>query len=219
MKLADGDRLLFIGDSITDCGRAWPVGERAGLGDGYVALVDSLLAAWYPERHVRVLNTGIGGNRVTDLRARWQSDVLDLKPDWLSVMIGINDVWRHFDSPFEPHQVAIDLYENTYHALLERTRPMLKGLVLVTPYYLESNRSDPMRRRMDQYGEVVKRLAAGLGAILVDVQAAFDRYLAHRPARSLADDGIHVDQTGHTIIARTWLTTIGFDWEQAGTHD
>jgi lysophospholipase L1-like esterase len=219
MKLADGDRLLFIGDSITDCGRARPVGERAGLGDGYVAQVDSLLAAWYPERRVRVLNTGVGGNRVTDLKARWRPDVLDLKPDWLSVMIGINDVWRHFDRPFMPHQVPIDLYASTYRALLEQTRPRLKGLVLITPYYLEPNRSDPMRRQMDAYGQVVKTLAAEHGAILVDAQAAFDRYLAHRPARSLCDDGIHVDRTGHAIIARTWLTAIGFDWDLAGTRD
>ncbi|HSJ57220.1 MAG TPA: SGNH/GDSL hydrolase family protein [Anaerolineae bacterium] len=212
MKLADGDRLLFIGDSITDCGRGRPVGQGGRLGDGYVALVDSLLAAWYPERRIHVLNTGVSGNRVTDLKARWREDVLDLSPGWLSVMIGINDVWRQFDSPFETHQVSLDLYEATYRALLERTRPRLEGLVLATPYYVESNRSDPMRIQMDEYGAVVKRLAGELGAVLVDVQAAFDRYLAHRPARSLCDDGIHVNQAGHTIIARAWLTAAGLDW-------
>ena len=81
--------MLFIGDLITDCGRTRPLGQRSGngLGQGYVSLIDSILGAAIPERPLRVLNTGIGGNRVTDLAARWQTDVLDLEPHWLSVMI------------------------------------------------------------------------------------------------------------------------------------
>jgi lysophospholipase L1-like esterase len=215
MKIQDGQTLLFIGDSITDAGRAYPVGLRAGLGEGYVAFVDSLLSAILPERRIRVLNTGISGNRVTDLEARWQRDVLDLRPDWLSVMIGINDVWRQFDSALDPGQVGIDRYEAVYRALLGRTRPALKGLALLTPYFIEANASDPMRKRMDEYGRVVKRLAAEFDAVFVDTQAAFDRYLAHRPSQSLCGDRVHPNKTGHMILAKAFLTGVGLEWRPA----
>lgn len=208
MKIHDGQSILFTGDSITDCGRVRPVGTGAGLGDGYVALVDSLLAAWYPERRIRVLNTGINGNRVIDLEMRWQTDVLDLAPDWLSVMIGINDVWRQFDNQHDPDQVTIERYETTYRKLLEQTRQGLNGLILMTPYLIEPRLSDCMRERMDAYGMVVEQLACEFDAVFVNVQAAFDLYLTHRPAQSLCDDRVHPNKTGHMIIALSFLTAI-----------
>lgn len=212
MKLQANQTIEFIGDSITDCGRVRPVGKKAGLGEGYVAFVDGLLQARYPERGIRVLNTGISGNRITDLEARWQSDVVDLHPDWLSIMIGINDVWRQFDSALEPGQVLIDHYERVYRSLLNCTRPGLKGLVLMTPYFIEPNFSDPMRECMDRYGEVVKKLATEFDAVLVDVQAAFDRYLEHSPSQSLCGDRVHPNKTGHMIIARAFLNAVEFEW-------
>lgn len=212
MKLVNGQAILFTGDSITDCGRT---GIRAGLGEGYVAFVDSLLAACYPQDHIGVLNTGISGNRVIDLESRWQQDVLDLRPDWLSVMIGINDVWRQFDDALDHDQVTIERYETTYRRLLTQARPELKGLVLMTPYFLESNVADPMREQMDAYGRVVERLSVEFNAVLVDVQAAFDKYLLHRPTQSLCGDRVHPNKTGHMIIARAFLTAVEFDWNLA----
>jgi lysophospholipase L1-like esterase len=214
MKIENGQSILFTGDSITDCGRVRPVGFGNGLGEGYVAFANSLLASFYPERSIRILNTGISGNRVIDLEARWQTDVLDLTPDWLSVMIGINDVWRQFDSPQDPNQVSIERYETTYRKLLEQTRRSLKGLVMMTPYFIEPNPSDPMRNLMDAYSMVVKKLAQEFDAVFVDVQAAFDQYLAHRPNQSLCGDRVHPNKTGHMIIAKAFLTAIGFDWER-----
>ena len=215
MKIADGESILFIGDSITDCGRVRPLGQGAGLGESYVAFVDSLLAAFYPERHIRVLNTGTGGNRVTDLESRWQEDVIDLAPDWVSIMIGINDVWRQFDNPSDSCQVTIDQYEITYRTLLEQSRSKLKGLVLMTPYYIESNLSDPMRKQMDIYSAVVERLAFDFDAVFVNVQAAFDSYLVNRTTQSLCGDRVHPNKTGHMIMAKSFLTAIGFDWSLA----
>jgi len=219
MRIENGQSILFTGDSITDCGRARPIGAGAGLGEGYVALVDSLLATCYPQRRIRVLNSGIGGNRVIDLEARWQTDVLVLEPDWLSIMIGINDVWRQFDSQLDPNQVTIDRYETTYRKLLEQTRQDLKGLVLMTPYFIEPNLSDPMRERMDAYGMVVERLAHEFDAVFVSVQAAIDLYLAHRPTQSLCGDRVHPDKTGHMIIAKSFLTAMQFDWNLANNPD
>lgn len=209
MKLANGETLLFTGDSITDCGRVRPLGQRDGLGEGYVALVDAMLAARHPECRIRVLNTGIGGNRVIDLDARWQEDVLDLRPDWLSIMIGINDVWRQFDTPMDPNQVLIDRYETVFRGILERTRPTLKGLVLMTPYYIESAQTDPMRASMDRYGKVVERLAKEFDAVFVDVQAVFDQFLQHRPTQSLCGDRVHPNKTGHMVMAEAFLGAVG----------
>lgn len=212
MKLETGQTLLFIGDSITDCGRARPIAFDKDLGDGYVNLVNSLLSVWYPEKSIRIINTGIGGNRVTDLEARWQTDCLNLKPDWLSIMIGINDVWRHFDRSTDPKQVDIQNYESTYRKLLEQTRPNLTGLVLMSPFYIEANRDDPMRAMMDSYSEVVQNLAQEFDAVFVDVQGAFDQYLVHRPTQSLCGDRVHPNQAGHLIIAKAFLTAMGFEW-------
>ena len=185
MKLDNGQTILFTGDSITDCGRTHPIGERGGLGDGYVAEVDSMLSAWYPARVIRVLNMGISGNRIIDLERRWQSGTLDYKPDWLAIMIGVNDAWRQFDSISNPDQVDIQRYEVTYRKLLEQTRPGLSGLVLMTPFFLETNRSDPMRARVDEYSSVTERMANAYDAVFANVQAEFDRYLEHRPTQSL----------------------------------
>src|ERR1700677_1409337 len=118
MKLAPKTKLLMIGDSITDAGRARPIGEGRNdeLGRGYVALGDALLNSIYPEAAIRTINVGTSGNTVRDLKDRWQTDVLDLKPDWLSVMIGINDVWRQFDSP--PHH-EIHVHPGEYESTLD----------------------------------------------------------------------------------------------------
>ena len=201
--------LLFIGDSITDCGRDRPVGKRwNSLGEGYVSFVDSMLGAAMPETPVRVLNTGISGNRVTDLEARWKSDVLDLEPNWLSLMIGINDVWRQFDAESGAEQVGPEQYELVYRSVLAKTRPQLDGLVLMTPYCLETNREDPMRVKMDAYGAITKKLAADFDAIFVDTQAAFDHYLAHQPTQSLCADRVHPNGVGHMILARAFLSAV-----------
>jgi lysophospholipase L1-like esterase len=202
--------LLFIGDSITDCGREHPVGQRwNSLGWGYVSFVDSIMGAVIPETPIAVLNTGISGNRVTDLEVRWQSDVLDLEPNWLSVMIGINDVWRQFDSEPSTEQVDPEQYELVYRSLLAKTRPQVDGLVLMTPYFLETNRENPMRLKMDVYGTITKKLAFEFDAILVDTQAAFDHYLAHQPTESLCADRVHPNGLGHMILARAFLNALG----------
>ena len=202
--------LLFIGDSITDCGREYPVGQRwNSLGGGYVSFVDSIMGAVIPETPITVLNTGISGNRVTDLEARWQSDVLDLEPNWLSVMIGINDVWRQFDSEPGTEQVEPEQYELVYRSVLAKTRLQLDGLVLMTPYFLETNREDPMRLKMDAYGTITKKLAVEFDAIFVDTQATFDHYLAHQPTESLCADRVHPNGLGHMILARAFLNALG----------
>jgi lysophospholipase L1-like esterase len=216
LKLAPRTKLVMIGDSITDCGRARPIGEGLfeALGKGYVSFVDALLGAFAPQQEVRVVNVGISGNTVRDLKQRWQSDVIDLKPDWLSVMIGINDVWRQHDLPLKSEiHVGLDEYQTTLDELIRQAAPALKGLVLMTPFFIESNRADAMRAMMDRYGSAVKDLAKQHGAVLIDTQAAFDRVLSHgHHSASLAWDRVHPNATGHMVLARAFLDGIGFDW-------
>ncbi|MGA7385421.1 MAG: SGNH/GDSL hydrolase family protein [Methylocella sp.] len=215
MKIHSNSTLLMIGDSITDCGRGRPVGEAVGgdLGNGYVALIHAMLGATCPQRRIRIRNTGISGQTVRDLAARWQSDVLDLKPDWLSIMIGINDVWRQFDAPLQTEgHVSLDEYASILERLVRTTRPQLKGLVLMTPYFIEPNRADPMRAMMDRYGEVVRQLAGEYQAILVDTQAAFERVLTEVHPMALAADRVHPNLAGHMILARAFLKALNYAW-------
>lgn len=213
MKLTKNTKLVMIGDSITDTGRAQPVGEAAGLGSGYVSLVNALLGAVYPELRVRVVNTGTSGNTVRELKGRWQRDVIDLKPDWLSVMIGINDVWRRFDRPLHS-EIHVDekQYETTLTDLVDQVRPSLSGLVLMTPFFLEPNRADPMRAMMDTYGAIVERIAREHDAVFVDTQAAFDKVLETCHPAYLAGDRVHPNLTGHMILARAFLNALDFNW-------
>ncbi|MGI8569263.1 MAG: SGNH/GDSL hydrolase family protein [Methylocella sp.] len=205
----------MIGDSITDCGRARPIAEAVSwdLGNGYVALIHALLGATCPGQNIRIRNTGISGNTVRDLAARWQSDVLDLKPDWLSIMIGINDVWRQFDAPLQIEwHVPLDEYASILEHLVRTTRPHLKGLVLMTPYFIELNQADPMRAMMDRYSEVVRQLAGQYQAILVDTQAAFECILTAVHPMALASDRVHPNLAGHMVLARAFLQALEHAW-------
>lgn len=214
IKIHPESTLLMIGDSITDCGRVSPAAEvvRDSLGYGYVRLIHNRLSAACSQQRILILNSGIAGNTVRNLVARWQSDVLELKPDWLSIMIGINDVWPKFDAT-QPDEwyVSIDEYASTLECLISITRPQLKGMVLMTPYCIEPNRTDPMRAMMDQYGDVVRRLAGQYQAILVDTQAAFDCVLTEVHPTELALDRVHLKPTGHVIIAKAFLKALEYN--------
>ncbi len=210
-----GCKLLFIGDSITDAGRAQPVGEGlfGAHGTGYVNTVAGLLGSIYGARRIRVVNQGCSGNTIVDLKARWHRDVTSLNPDWLCLMIGINDVWRQFDLPHQTEQhVSLAEYESTLEELVSLTKPSLKGLVLMTPYYIEPLKDDAMRRRMDEYGAAVFRVAQKHNAIFVDTQKAMDRALENWYPAALAWDRVHPNQVGTTVLAKAFLDAIGFDW-------
>ncbi len=215
MKIHNNSKLLMIGDSITDCGRAYPIAEGPGdaLGTGYVSLVHACLIAAQPGAGIRIVNMGVNGNTVRDLAARWDSDVLAQKPDWLSIMIGINDVWRQFDawSQWES-PIDLDEYKRTLETLIRKTQPLLKGLVLMTPYLIEPDRADPMRARMDDFGVVVRELARRYGAVLVDTQAAFDEVLTELDPMMLAGDRVHPNLIGHMILARAFLKAVECSW-------
>lgn len=218
MKIQSGSKFLLIGDSITDAGRdpggePTPWNRNAGLGSGYAAYTQALLDAFAPTARIRVVNKGCSGNTILDLDKRWQTDVIDLQPDWLSIGIGINDVWRQFDCPLRTDSHVIPaLYEETYRRLLKQTRPLLKGLILLTPYVIDTNREDPMRKQMDFYGSIVRRLADEFDATFVDTQAVFDTLMQTFPPTELSWDRVHPGPTGHMALAKALLDKIGFSW-------
>ena len=215
MLFEPNSKLVMIGDSITDCSRAQPIGEGLfnALGSGYVSLVDALINVTYPALKLRVVNVGCSGNTVRDLKARWQRDVLDLEPDYLSIMIGTNDVWRQFDMPLVPTAwVGPEEYETTLRELVEQTLPHLQKLILMTPFYIEPLKEDAMRKRMDQYGAIVRNIATEVGAVFVDTQAAFEGVLAHNHSAFYAWDRVHPNAQGTAVLARAFLDAVGYSW-------
>lgn len=217
MLIETGSRLVMTGDSVTDCGRAQPVGERpaGGLGTGYPALVDSLLSISYPERKIRVTNTGTSGNTSKDLLARWDSDVVGLSPAWASVMIGINDVWRRLDSAClaDIHVTAGEYAANIAQMAESAGRAGIR-LLLLSPFFIESRKDDEMRKMTDECAAACREAAEKCGgsAIYVDVQADFDAYLRSRNSNDLSWDRVHPNPTGHMIIARAILKALQYDW-------
>jgi lysophospholipase L1-like esterase len=208
VKFEQHQKILFIGDSITDCGRR---DANAPFGDGYMNLVRALVTARYPALALTWENRGIGGDTVRHLAERWRQDVIAESPAWLSVKIGINDVWRTFDSG-GAGAVAIDEYESTYRDLPKQAVECTGcKLIVAEPYVIDADRSNPMRVHMDAYGAVARKLAVEFDAIQVHTQDAFDEALQTTSPEDWAADKIHPNLAGHGIIALAYLKAIGWD--------
>lgn len=217
MLFENRDCIVFAGDSVTDMGSEQPVGEGMfeGLGHGYVRMIDNLLASCYPELNLRIVNAGISGNTSQTLLDRFDRDVIEHHPDWVSICIGINDVWRQFDVPAIPEwAVELEKYEQNVEEMLLRLKGKVKGVFLLTPYYIEPNREDWMRRRMDEYSAVCKKLAEKHGCIFVDFQKMFEEYCRIQHSARIAWDRVHPNQIGATMMAREFLRHAGFEFDR-----
>ena len=207
--IEDGETMLFIGDSITDCGRRV---EAAPLGDGYVRLFAELTTAAHPGRKIRYVNKGIGGNRVTDLRDRWTDDVLYHKPDKLSVKIGINDL--HSVLREDPDAVPPERFEEVYDGVLERTSQSLDcPMVLISPFYISvETTADSFRRQVldliPAYIDVVERLSARFGTRLVRLHDVFREQLKYRDSDTFCPEPVHPNGAGHLVIANALFDTL-----------
>lgn len=209
------DRIVFAGDSVTDMGSKNPVGEGLfdNVGRSYVRVIENLLAVCYPEIKVRITNSGISGNTSRALLQRFDRDVVDLKPNWVSICIGINDVWRQFDSPAIPdEQIMPEEYERNVETMILKVKDSVKGIFLLSPYYMEPNREDMMRKRMDEYVAVCKKLAEKHGCIFVDFQRMYEEYCSVRHSSYVAWDRVHPNQVGATLMAREFLKHCDFDY-------
>lgn len=213
MLLEPGAKALFIGDSITDSGRRT---TAAPYGFGFVSMIRNLVTARYPRLGLTFVNKGVDGHTVRDLEARWERDVNAERPHWLTVMIGINDVYHQFHGD-RSTAVLPGEYADTLRRLVTRTRTAWRPaprLILMTPYMMEPDRAVPMRRQMDAHGRIVLELARETGARGLDVQAAFDRVLRAQGPEVWAPDRFHPEGPGHAVIAGLWLDAVGFGRRQ-----
>ena len=217
MKIAKNSKFILQGDSVTDAGRARPVAE--GLfnphGTGYPNIVQGLLTSVYPDYMIRVVNMGVSGNTSRDLKARWKTDTLDLRPDWVSIMIGINDIWRQFDVPQMPEaSVGPDDYRRNLQDILDMTKPVVQGIVLLPPVFWELNTQDPMAARAREYGAICRELAAKNGVLFADAQAYADRVLKHCHPAYISWDRVHPNIPGHNVLAHALLDALDFDFNR-----
>lgn len=207
------DRIVFAGDSVTDMESAQPVGEGLfdNVGKGYVRVLESMFAAYYPEIFLRVTNSGISGNTSRDLLGRFDRDVVSLNPQWVSICIGINDVWRQFDSPsIVDSHVYPDEYEKNVEEMILKIKNKVKGIFILSPYIIEPNREDMMRKRIDEYVAISRELAKKHGCIFVDFQKMYEEYCKIRHSAYIAWDRIHPNQVGATLMAREFLKQCDF---------
>lgn len=185
---------VFIGDSITECGR---FEDPRNIGDGYVKMIQDELA---PKKDVEIFNKGVGGNRVTDLAARWEQDVLSLKPALVSISIGINDVWRQLDQP-QMKQVYPDEFKAVLANLLAETKHVGAEIILMEPTIIEENHESVGNQKLIPYVDIVRELAAKYEATLVPTHTAF----LQTKKTNLTTDGVHMTDVGNRLMADTWL--------------
>lgn len=207
--LQDGTTFLFIGDSITDCGRR---DAETPLGNGYVRTFTELVTARWPERRIEWINKGIGGNKVSDLHGRWRDDVLSHRPDRLSVKIGINDL--HSALGGAPDAVPPERFEALYDEILDLTaRELGCPVVLISPFYISLNADgDAFQAQvlelLPRYIEVVERMSEKYGTLLVRLHDVFQEQLRYRDAESFCPEPVHPNHAGHTVIAQALLETL-----------
>lgn len=210
--LKPGVTLLFQGDSITDAGRsreaAGEANSQPALGNGYAWLAASQLLVDRPGDGMKIFNRGISGNRVPDLAARWQAECIDLEPNVLSILIGVNDIWRTFDSG---DKGTAEIYEEGYHALIKQTKAALPEatLVICEPFVLRCGAvKDDWLPKFDGYRAGAKRVAEQAGAIFVPFQTMFDEASKIAPAERWAKDGVHPSADGAALMAHTWRRVV-----------
>ena len=197
-----GARILFQGDSITDGNRGRSADPNHILGHGYVFLIAARHGFAFPEQQLDFINRGVSGNTVLDLEKRWKADVLDLKPDLLSVMIGVND---------QSKNVPLETYEEVYDRLLTSAKnenPALK-IVLCAPFVKPSTSVEGIQKRQ----QIVARLAQKHGAALVEFQPAFDSASRRAAPDYWVWDRVHPTYRGHQLLAEEWERVVRAFWK------
>ena len=207
MLLQPGDHVLFYGDSITDAGRTASQNNNGGLGVGYAALCAAQLLARFPEWNLTFTNRGISGNRVADLEARLESDVLALKPNLVSVLIGINDTWRRYDSGVaSPLEEFSDSYRRVLQTVVERCAARL---VICEPFVLpipEDRRA--WREDLDPRIGVCRDLAREFKALYLPLDGIFAAAACRQSLDYWLPDGVHTSLAGHALIADHWVRAV-----------
>lgn len=201
-------KILFFGDSCTDMGRdrTLDYGIKS-YGTGYVFFVAGTLTCEDPSKY-QIVNRGVSGDRIVDLYARIKRDVWDEKPDVLTIMIGINDVWH--DVGERPNGVELPRFEKFYRMIIEETKERLPGvkIILMRPAYIHGAAMDPIfehMRKEKEYAAVTEKIAKEYGLPLVDLQKKFDESEKKAGPVYFMYDGVHPAVGGAKLIADAWL--------------
>lgn len=199
-------RMVFIGDSITEAGK---FEDPEALGTGYVRLLYDYLITTYPASDFEVMNKGISGNRIDDLAARWQTDVIDLNPDIVSISIGINDVWNQLKNP-AMQQIHPEKFASIYDHLLQQVSINTKAnIVLMEPTIIEENLGGSIgNEKLKPYVEIVNTMAEKYGTFIVPTHLAFLGYLGKNNGYDLTVDGVHMNSAGNMLMANAWYETV-----------
>lgn len=204
-KINDGAKIVFIGDSITDCGRRDPV--NAPLGRGYVKLFSDLMTVKYPELTLDIINRGIGGDSIDNLRTRWHDDVMTQNPDFLSVKVGINDLHKHMNDPAFAF-LTVDEFKSIYAKLLNLTVEKFPNcqLLLISPFLIsQDNIQDSDRKKVldviFEYINVVKELSQQFNADFLDLHELFQKQLEYKHPDTYCLEPVHPNPVGHLLMA------------------
>ena len=209
IELKQNQTILFIGDSITDC--QWRESPYAPLGCGYVHFAANFLQAYLPQLELTIENRGISGNTTSDLLARWDKDCLSLKPNIVSIMIGINDLWRKYGETLEVQQTHVSpvKYGTNLQELLSQIRDQCDSrLILIEPFMFCDDPGNQMLKDLGAYIEIVHQMADEFDAVLVPVHANYVKLKNKRSADQWADDTVHPYTWAHAWIAKQWLDVV-----------
>lgn len=199
MILKDKQKILFQGDSITDADR-----EKTshGLGQGYVFIVASWLKAVYYRYELEFLNRGVSGNTILDLNERWYRDCISIKPDVVSILIGINDCNKN---------ISNEIYQENYEKILKLSKEKLKNIkfILIEPFVLEVNSYfKKLKKSVDEKAQIVRMLAKKYDGVVVPLNDVFSKLSKIKSPQYWAEDGVHPTLQGHFIIAKEFLKAI-----------
>jgi lysophospholipase L1-like esterase len=210
IKLKPDQTILFIGDSITDAG--CKLLAYRPLGFGYVHFAANALLAKYPHLNLNIINSGVSGNTIEDLQRRWQKDCIRHKPDILSILIGVNDLWRqHIESKRLSEAVYLDQFRSIYHHLLSEAKQHCNcQLILAEPFmFCCDDPQNQMFTGLRAYIDVVHKMADEFDAALVPLQSCIDEQIKKVPPDKWSDDSVHPYLWVHAWISQRWLDAAG----------
>jgi lysophospholipase L1-like esterase len=211
--LSSGDTVLLQGDSITDWGRNRKdendPNRQSQLGSGYALFTAAALLANHAEKELKIYNRGISGNKVFQLAERWDKDCIDLRPNLLSILIGVNDFWHTKTNAYDGTAAT---YEADYRKLLERTKKQLPKvkIVICEPFIIHGGSAldDSWEPNFAAYREIARTIAHDLELTFVPFQSVFNEALKKAPANYWGPDGVHPSMAGAQLMAQAWLKVV-----------